>query len=395
MSKLKIEVGDYYGASYTLERGATLDVETRVIEKLRVFTEGATAIMKKKYRRGIENMSYLAKKEHLNQQIRPLVLAFRAYAHFCQCRFGTALADLRAMQTQGFPLDPASHYNQLLLQGIAHSQNNCFSQALSLFAAAEQARPELSDPAIYKCLAKLGEYNRNPKTKDTPLLHQALEFAQQALAREDNPNFHYLAAAILYSIRSTNAALGHLQQAIDLADDHVPKHFYLRGLVHAITGNTQQAYVDFTNVLSLGREAREKLEAEGEGEDSREAAKDKEILEAYLNRAKCHLLFGDKKKAFQDLQTYISYKPLDSEIHTVAGRLLFSIGACEDAIKAYNYSPNIDKKRNHSETQATNCWKGPNATCFSRSLTSPLETSRRPLKWETDHHASTTAPWLP
>jgi hypothetical protein len=29
---------------------------------------------------------------------------------------------------------------------------------------------------------------------------------------------------------------------------------------------------------------------------------------------------------------------------TIAGRLLFSIGACDDAIKAYNYSPNIDKK---------------------------------------------------
>jgi hypothetical protein len=46
-------MGDYYGASYTLERAGTLDVDQRVIEKLRVFTEGATAIMKKKYRRGI------------------------------------------------------------------------------------------------------------------------------------------------------------------------------------------------------------------------------------------------------------------------------------------------------------------------------------------------------
>ena len=53
---------------------------------------------------------------------------------------------------------------------------------------------------------------------------------------------------------------------------------------------------------------------------------------------------GKKTLNFQDLQTYISYKPLDSEIHTVAGKLLFSIGACDDAIKAYNYSPNIDKK---------------------------------------------------
>lgn len=47
VSKLKIELGDYYGASYTLERASSLDVDQKVIEKLRIFTEGATAIMKK------------------------------------------------------------------------------------------------------------------------------------------------------------------------------------------------------------------------------------------------------------------------------------------------------------------------------------------------------------
>jgi cytochrome c-type biogenesis protein CcmH/NrfG len=53
------------------------------------------------------------------------------------------------------------------------------------------------------------------------------------------------------------------------------------------------------------------------------------------------LLFGEKRRAFQDLQKYISYRPLDPEIHIMAGRLLFSIGAAEDAIKAYNNCTNI------------------------------------------------------
>jgi tetratricopeptide (TPR) repeat protein len=66
-----------------------------------------------------------------------------------------------------------------------------------------------------------------------------------------------------------------------------------------------------------------------------------------LNRAKCYLLFDEKKKAFQDLQTYIAKKPLDSEVHAVAGKLLFSIGSFEDAVKAYNYSPNIEKHSNY------------------------------------------------
>lgn len=66
VSKLKIELGDYYGASYTLERASSLDVDQKIIEKLKIFTEGATAIMKKKYKRGIENLNYLARKEHLS-----------------------------------------------------------------------------------------------------------------------------------------------------------------------------------------------------------------------------------------------------------------------------------------------------------------------------------------
>lgn len=68
---------------------------------------------------------------------------------------------------------------------------------------------------------------------------------------------------------------------------------------------------------------------------------EKEILEVYLNRARCYLIFGEKKKAFQDLQTYIGQKPMDNSIHLIAGKLLFSIGAYEDAIKAFSYSPTI------------------------------------------------------
>lgn len=38
VSKLKIEMGDFYGASYTLERAGSLEVDLKVIEKLKIFT---------------------------------------------------------------------------------------------------------------------------------------------------------------------------------------------------------------------------------------------------------------------------------------------------------------------------------------------------------------------
>lgn len=192
-----------------------------------------------------------------------------------------------------------------LLTGISHAQNNNFSQAILSFNSAQQLRKEFSDPVIYKCLTKIGEYNRNPKTKDRILLEESLEYIMVALDQEDNYNSHYLCGAILYGLGRFSEALGAVQRAIEKSDDHVIKHFYLRGLIHGVLGRTKEAFIDFSNVLSLGKELKQK----SEGQDYQ---KEKEILEAYLNRAKCHLLFGEKKKAFQDLQTYISYKPLDS-----------------------------------------------------------------------------------
>lgn len=57
----------------------------------------------------------------------------------------------------------------------------------------------------------------------------------------------------------------HIEKAIEQSDDHVIKHFYLRGLVHGIMDKTKEAFVDFSNVLSLGKELKEKEDVE-EGE---------------------------------------------------------------------------------------------------------------------------------
>ena len=52
-------------------------------------------------------------------------------------------------------------------------------------------------------------------------------------------------------------------------------------------------------------------------------------------------MLGDRTAAFNDLQTYISLKPKDPDIHLWAGNLLFLIGAYEHAIKTYSHSPDI------------------------------------------------------
>ena len=99
-----------------------------------------------------------------------MLFSFRAYAHFCQCKFLNALNDLNSLAKLGFSFDTASQYNM-------------FAPAIASFTAAEQAREEFSDPIIYKSLTKISEYNRNPKTKDRTLLNEALQFIIRALAK--------------------------------------------------------------------------------------------------------------------------------------------------------------------------------------------------------------------
>jgi hypothetical protein len=48
--------------------------------------------------------------------------------------------------------------------------------------------------------------------------------------------------------------LDQIEKAIEKSDEHVIKHFYLRGLINGILGKTKEAFVDFSNVLSLGKE---------------------------------------------------------------------------------------------------------------------------------------------
>jgi hypothetical protein len=49
-------------------------------------------------------------------------------------------------------------------------------------------------------------------------------------------------------------ALQQIEKAIENSDDHVVKHFYLRGLINGVLGKTKEAFIDFSNVLSLGKE---------------------------------------------------------------------------------------------------------------------------------------------
>jgi hypothetical protein len=66
IAKINIELRDFYGASYTLERAESLDVDKKVLEKIKLFTDGSTFLMKKKIKKGVDMLSQLIKKQNIN-----------------------------------------------------------------------------------------------------------------------------------------------------------------------------------------------------------------------------------------------------------------------------------------------------------------------------------------
>lgn len=83
IAKLKIEQRDFYGAFYQLTRAEFLDVDIKVIERFRIFTDGVTFLMKRKFEEGIINLTNLISKNLVNDFLKPLVYQYRAYGLIC------------------------------------------------------------------------------------------------------------------------------------------------------------------------------------------------------------------------------------------------------------------------------------------------------------------------
>ena len=62
---------DFYSAFYTLSRAEHLDVDLQALEKFRLFTDGVTFLMKRKFKEGVEALTNLSKNFHLGDFLKP------------------------------------------------------------------------------------------------------------------------------------------------------------------------------------------------------------------------------------------------------------------------------------------------------------------------------------
>ncbi|CAD8068857.1 unnamed protein product [Paramecium sonneborni] len=319
IAKIKIDQKDFYSAYYTLQREDHLEVDKESIMKLRQFTEGVIFLMKRKYQEGVNVFTQLINNYQLGEFIKKIIFLYRAYGFICLNKFQKALNDL--IYVQNFQeLDQPSLYNKIVCEGIVMSQSSQFEKAQSQFQKASKLFPGKMEPHFYKSLTLIQFINKHmPKDKDK-YIKNALKHLDKAVTLNDqNSNLLYHRGILRFYFGQIDLALSDLTKAVEKNEDRVAKYVYARGLVRACLDNPQQALNDFTIVINW----------------------DSKFAEAYLNRAKVFTLLGDRTAAFNDLQTYISLKPKDPDIHLWAGNLLFLIGAYEHAIKTYSHSPDI------------------------------------------------------
>ncbi|CAD8212992.1 unnamed protein product [Paramecium pentaurelia] len=321
IAKIKIEQRDFYEAFYQLSRADYLDVDEKILEKFKIFTDGVTFLMKRKFDEGVETLTTLITKHQVTDFLKPLIFQYRAYGYFCQSQYQKALNDLNQLTS----LEKPSIYNKLIAEGILAAVANQFEQSQGFFLKAQKLMPNKMEPYFYKATTLVKFYSylipKDDIEKKNKFLNDAIKYMDMAVKINEQSNLLFYRGIVLFAQGRLDDSLIDLDKAIEKSEDHVAKHFYVRGLIQANREAYEPALNDLTIALNL----------------------DEKLVDAYLNRAKVFLLLGDRKNAYYDAQKYKECKQNDPQTDIILGNLFFQIGVYEDAIESYSKSISSEK----------------------------------------------------
>lgn len=227
------------------------------------------------------------------------------------------------------PLDKASQYNKVVCEGILFAQSKQYEQSLAHFKTAQKILANKMEPYFYQVMVEVRSHlkailSAECGAKRSEVLSESLKKLEAGEKLNKNcAALYYHKGVVNFALGNTNDCINDLEKAIDKSEDNIPQYFYVKGLAYGCQKMYKQAVNDLTIAINL----------------------DEKFSAAYLNRAKCFHLVGDRNAAFIDLQKYIQIKPNDTDIHLWAGNLLFNIGAYEDAVKAYSHVANSPKSQ--------------------------------------------------
>lgn len=157
IAKIKIEQRDFYAAYHTLNRADFLDTEKTYLEKFRLFTEAVIFLMKRKFPESLVNFQSIQQNHSLNEFLKPLFYAYRAYGHFCLSHHQKALEDYKSLAECTGSLDPGAQYNRLLCEGILRVQQLQFERGVEFFERAGKVYPRKMEPVFYHAVTLISK----------------------------------------------------------------------------------------------------------------------------------------------------------------------------------------------------------------------------------------------
>ncbi|CAG9323159.1 unnamed protein product [Blepharisma stoltei] len=332
LGALKIRERDYYGALHTFKR-TNWQKEIKDQKTLRHYAEAVINLMKRKYKEGIAYFTKLIKSgDNVIQEYLANCYAYRAYGYCALNKHDKALQDFKKASLIS-TLNKASLYNQNLAHGLWDAKKGDFQAALKHLNKAHKHFPKNPDPLIYHAAILLHLAYKASPHNDLYII-EAEELLEKAFKlRDPESDIYYYKSIIKYLGNKLSTALEDAKLAIDKAEENVPEHYVLRGLIQAALHSYEEALQDFTIAIQLNEE----------------------LHYANSYRARVAYLSDDTELAYSDFQKHIVSCPDDREAHINLGNLLMSSGSYDDAINAFNNALVLDKSL-AAAYQKTKCY---------------------------------------
>ena len=155
---------------------------------------------------------------------------------------------------------------------------------MNLFQKANKLYSNRMEPYFYKAMTLVKFTNKlipkNDKQKIKHYYKNALKNLEKGYElNPNNANLSYHLGLVRFAVTKNSDSIVDLERAMEKSEDNVAKYFYTKGLIYSELRIFKKALEDFSITIQI----------------------DEAYAEAYLNRAKCFFLSGDRNSAFSDL----------------------------------------------------------------------------------------------
>jgi len=209
-------------------------------------------------------------------------------------------------------LGKSSRFNKLVCESTKAIDENNYDVAVKTINEALKLFPENKETRFYRITVQVASFQQS---EDPDLEFRIIKNLNDFIKEKKNEHMlYYFRGIFRLHKQDFSKALKDFDKAINYCENIIPKYYLGRARCYGCISMFKEAIQDANIAL--------------EANDS--------LIEAYILRGKCSLISGDTNQAFVDFQKVIKLRPEDPMMHIHAGNILMVSGAYDQSIKAYS-----------------------------------------------------------